>query len=157
MSSEAFEAWNKLTVNALKKELETRKASVNTLTLKEQLINRLIRIESGTTLDDDIVAEVPHSELSQHVPSQPVSDYGMIEDDDAVALLPPNQSISQPDEFGIDSDDDAFEQLAMKVESPALKRNADNDAQSPAKRQCKLEGRLHLKLASAFFSLTRYS
>jgi len=152
MSSEAFAAWDKFTVNALKKELETRNASVKTLTPKEQLINRLIRIEAGTALDDDIVAEVPHSHPPPRVPSQPVSDYGMTEDDD-VALLPRNDPTAEVDEFGIDSDDDAFEELAIKVESPSLKRSAAEDSQSPAKRQCKLGGML---LCSGLDMLSSY-
>lgn len=151
MSSDAFDAWNKLTVNALKKELETRNASVKTLTLKEQLINRLIRFESGTTLEDDIVSEVPPSKPPPYVPSQPGSDYyGMIEDDD-VALLPTTNPTAQDDEFGIDSDNEAFEELAIKVESPSLKRSADEDPQSPAKRQCKLEGMLQQHIENMFW------
>lgn len=138
--SETYESWNKLTVSALKKELETRKASVKTLSPKEQLINRLIRIDSGTALDDDTIPEVPLGTPPQHIPSQPISDYGLLEDED-VDALPVAQSVAQTDEFGIDSDDDAFVELAIKVESPNLKRNADGGTQSPSKRQCKVEGK----------------
>lgn len=142
------------TPSQLQAELKKRNASTKTSTPRAQLVQRLLRIEAGNPLEDDM-AQL--KDTSAGVGSRSVDDeeeeFGMVADDEAALANTIEIKGSkggegendQDDDFGIESGDEAeLEALAVEVESPNLKRTRQplEINGSDAKRQCVGTGEL---------------
>jgi len=168
------DAWNDLTLLQLKTELEKRNASTRIATPKTQLVQRLLRIEAGCPLGDDVAR--PMEELtdpgSRDVDSdcddgenggnEEEEEFGGISDDAATLANTVGNAggevaaggqvgDDQDEDFGIESGDEAeLEALAVEVESPSLKRPRQSleGNGSDAKRQCLGTGELIANFSS---------
>jgi len=166
ITAAATSMWDGLSLSDLNAELQKRNASTQVATPKVQLVQRLLRIEAGHPLEDDMIqqAKEPAVMGSQNAggENEDEEDFGlMAEDAAALANTIANDSNEgdkgakggedMEEDFGIESSDEAeLEALAVEVESPNLKRTRHSleSSGSDAKRQCVEAGELVVPISS---------
>jgi len=146
----ASDTWNDLTLLQLKTELEKRNASTQVITPKTQLVQRLLRIEAGHPLEDDMIehsvkpADSSSPKNGTNTDDDADDEFGEfgLPSEDAAALTKTAEveggkgGDDLEEDFGIESGDEAeLEALAVEVESPNLKRGLDSEVGSNIKRQ----------------------